>query len=76
MYPTLVIMIVTMQDSVLAVQTDNLLRIGSRMGFAEPSHEIESRSSREESPPSLRGTRSAESMADERSGDEKAPDMV
>ena len=70
MYPTLVMMIVTMQDSVLAADSDNLPSTASSFRFAKPSHDVESGFSRESSPPGLRGARSTDTMGDEKSGDE------
>ena len=60
MYPTLVMMIVTMQDSVLAADSDNLPSTASSFRFAKPSHDVGSGFSRESSPPGLRGARSTD----------------
>lgn len=81
MYPTLVMMIVTMQDSVLAANSDNLPNSrASSFRFAMPSRDAESRISSEgrlpPSPPGLRRTLFTEAIEDEKNMDEKGFDTV
>lgn len=78
MYPTLVMMIVTMQDSVLAANSDNLPSRASGLCFAMPSRDAESRTSSEgrlpPPPPGLRRTLFTEAIEDEKDSSVKGFD--
>ncbi|VDB83388.1 unnamed protein product [Peniophora sp. CBMAI 1063] len=80
MYPTLVVMIVTMQDSVLAADSDNLPSKASSFRFAKPTNDAESGTSNERrlpsSPPGLVRGRSTETMKDEKGGGKMSFDAV